>query len=123
MVTGPTILVVDDDEAILVLMRRLLRQSGFNPLTASSGVEALQHLLTSPPDLVLLDLSLEDVDGEQFMDQVREQGRRIPVLIVSGRNLSEDEIRTIGAVGALQKPFEVADLIRSIHRSLDLVRC
>lgn len=123
MATGATILVVDDDDSIRVLMKSLLRQHGFSPRTASSGAAALEQVRENGVDLVLLDLGLQDIRGEELVARLREIDQEIPVVIVSGRHLSEDEVSTIGAVDALQKPFEIDELLRAIRRILQPIRC
>lgn len=121
MATDATIIVVDDDELILVLMRRLLRQHGFTPIAVSSGEEALDHVESSAPDLILLDLGLQDVAGKEFMARLRQVSPLVPVVIVSGRSLSRREVSKLGAVDFLQKPFEIDALIGSIRRTLESV--
>lgn len=123
MAINPTILVVDDDDSILVLMRSLLRQRGFTPLTASSGSAALATLETGRPDLVLLDLGLQDMRGEEWIRRLRQRNDRTPVVIVSGQALSESELSAMGAAGAMHKPFAIDDLIRVIRESLEPVGC
>lgn len=121
MATDATIVVVDDDELILILMRSLLRQHGFTPIAVSSGEEALDHVRLDSPDLILLDLGLQDMAGEEFMARLRQKDPLVPVMIVSGRSLSRNEVSEIGAVDFLQKPFEVSKLIGSIRRNLEPV--
>jgi DNA-binding response OmpR family regulator len=119
MTPDPTILVVDDDEPILHLMRSLLRQYSFRSLTASSGRQALETIQAEVPDLILLDLGLPDMSGEELLEKIhRISGRSIPVLILSGHQLSEEEWSQAGAAGALQKPFEVSALIQQIRQHL-----
>jgi two-component system, OmpR family, KDP operon response regulator KdpE len=119
MTPGPTILVIDDDEPILELMTSLLRQYSFRPMTASSGREALEAIRTETPDLVLLDLGLPDMSGEKLLEEIlRISGRSIPVVILSGHQLTEEEWSESGAVGALQKPFDVRHLIDQIRQNL-----
>jgi two-component system, OmpR family, KDP operon response regulator KdpE len=119
MTPDSTILVIDDDEPILQLMRSLLRQYSFRSLTASSGREALEIIRTDAPDLILLDLGLPDMAGEKLLEEIhRISGRSIPVVILSGHQLSEEEWLQSGAVGALQKPFEVSTLIQQIRQHL-----
>lgn len=121
MATDATIIVVDDDELILVLMRRLLRQYGFTPIVVSSGEKALEQVASSAPDLILLDLGLQDVAGKEFMARLRQVSPLVPVVIVSGRSLSPGEVSKLGAADFLQKPFEIDALIGSIRRTLEAV--
>jgi DNA-binding response OmpR family regulator len=119
MTPGPMILVVDDDEPILELMTSLLRQYSFRSMTASSGREALEAIRTESPDLVLLDLGLPDMSGEKLLEEILTiSDRSIPVVILSGHQLTEEEWSRTGAVGALQKPFDVRQLIEQIRQHL-----
>jgi len=112
----PTILVVDDDLPILTLMRSLLREFGFEPVTATSGEEAIAHARATAPALVLLDKHMPGMTGGEVIRTLRaEFGGEIPILILSGDRVSESELRGLGADGAVQKPFDVAALIAKIR--------
>jgi len=117
---NPIILVVDDDEPILGLMRNLLREFKFDALIASSGVAALERARETPPDLVLLDLNMPGMSGPEAIQAFRaeEKLREVPILILSGEPVSPQELASIGAQGAVQKPFDLPVLIEQIRSSL-----
>jgi CheY-like chemotaxis protein len=120
MTHKPKILVVDDDQPILALMRSLLREFQFEPLTASSGAEALEIASRDVPDLILLDISMPKMSGEEAIRAFRCNPAlaRVPIVIVSGHTISPSEIARLGADGAIQKPFDVPDLVRNIRERL-----
>jgi two-component system phosphate regulon response regulator PhoB len=117
----PTILVVDDDAPILALMRNVLREFGFDAVTAISGEQALVAARSRRPSLVLVDKNMPGMRGEEVVRALRaEPGlSHLPVLILSGEPMSSAEIRSIQADGAVTKPFDIMALIGEIRRHLD----
>lgn len=111
----PTILVVDDDLPILILMRSLLREFGFEAVTAATGEEALGHARAKPPALVLLDKNMPGMPGDAVIRALRAEFEALPILILSGDPLSKAEIAELGVDGAVQKPFDVPSLIAQIR--------
>jgi len=89
-----TILVVDDDPGILDMHRRLVEQAGRRAVTARNGREALAHIEEQIPDLILLDLTMPEMDGFAVLDELRarESTREIPVIILTARLLSEVDL-------------------------------
>jgi DNA-binding response OmpR family regulator len=112
----PTILVVDDDLPILTLMRSLLREFGFEPVTAATGQEALEYARKLSPALVLLDRHMPGMKGDEVIRTLRAEFESLPILIVSGDPVSRDELDALGADDAVQKPFDVAALIARIRQ-------
>ncbi|HVT03802.1 MAG TPA: response regulator [Thermoanaerobaculia bacterium] len=119
----PVILVVDDDEPILGLMRTVLREFKFDPITASSGAAALEKAREGSPDLILLDMNMPGMSGHEAVKafQADEKLRSVPILIVSGEPVSPGDLEAIGALGAVQKPFDLPLLIEQIHAALQPV--
>lgn len=112
----PRVFVVDDEAAILLLMDRVLRAHDFEPMTFPSGSEALARIPTERPSLVLLDLNMPGMSGEEFIRALRTNcDATVPVLILSGERLCEEEVQEIGASGAIQKPFQMTALIDAIR--------
>ncbi|HEX2834336.1 MAG TPA: response regulator [Thermoanaerobaculia bacterium] len=113
----PVILVVDDDGPILLLMRNLLREFGFEPVAADSGPKALEAARKRTPDLILLDRNMPGMNGDEVLQQMRAHDTlaNVPVLILSGEPLEPEEIRRIGATGAVLKPFDVPQLVETIR--------
>jgi DNA-binding response OmpR family regulator len=114
----PVILVVDDDGPILVLMRSLLKEFGFQAVTAESGQKAIDAAREQRPALVLLDKNMPGMAGDQVISRLRgELGmEKLPILILSGEHLTRAELSELGADGAVQKPFDVMLLIEQIRR-------
>ena len=113
----PVILVVDDDAPITILMRSLLREFGFEPVTARSGGEAVEAARQRHPDLVLLDKNMPGMLCEEVISALRsiDGDRRTPILILSGDSCSHEEIAALDADAAVQKPFDVQALVGRIR--------
>lgn len=113
------ILVIDDDEPILRLMSSILREFNFEPVTAKSGLEAIGKADQLHPDLILLDMNMPGMSGRQVIERFRSDGSpSVPILILSGEPVSEDELREVRADGAIQKPFDLNDLLGKIRHHL-----
>ena len=113
----PVILVVDDDAPILLLMRNLLREFGFDTVAANSGPKALEEARRRTPNLILLDRNMPGMSGDEVLRELRGDAplAEVPVLILSGEPMAPDEIRSLGATGAVLKPFDVSALIDTIR--------
>ncbi len=124
MSESKTILVVDDDGPILVLMKNLLREFGFQAVIASTGEEAIAAARQQHPALVLLDKNMPGMTGHEIIRALRaEKGmERLPILILSGEPLDRRDLAALGADGAVQKPFDIPALISQIRRHLDAER-
>lgn len=111
------ILVVDDDAPILMLMRSLLREFGFDAVTASTGEEAVAAARDRRPALILLDRNMPGMHGDDVVRALRDDVGLdgVPILILSGDPVSRAELATLGVDGAVQKPFDVPTLIAQIR--------
>ena len=111
-----TILVVDDDEQILDFLRLKLMGSGYNVLTASNGIEALEQAKTQEPDIMVLDLTMPRMDGFETLKEIRDFSA-IPVIFLSARGADADKIKglELGADDYLSKPFNPDELIARIE--------
>lgn len=107
-----TILVVDDDVYIGNMLEEVLHKEGYGVLRAYSGSEALLLLASDRPDLVLLDLMLPGLNGEEVLAAI--QG--IPVIVVSARAEAEDKVSLLlgGAADYVTKPFDISELLARI---------
>jgi DNA-binding response OmpR family regulator len=121
MPAKPTILVVDDDAPILALMRNLLREFGFDAVTAASGQEALSAAREQTPALVLVDKNMPGMTGEEVIAALRalEGFDKVPILILSGAPVNSDELVALRADGAVMKPFDVIALVDQIRSFTD----
>ncbi len=106
------ILIIDDDEAIGNLEQEVLERAGYHILRAYSGTEALLLLNTNCPDLILLDLMLPGLSGEEVLPRL--QG--IPVIVVSAKATVQDKVNLLlgGAADYLTKPFDTKELLARV---------
>lgn len=106
------ILIIDDDAAIGDLEQEVLERAGYGVLRAYSGTEALLHLKTGRPDLILLDLMLPGLSGETLLPQLR----GIPVIVVSAKTAVQDKVGLLlgGAADYLTKPFDTKELLARV---------
>lgn len=114
-----TVLSVDDDQDLQVVIRHYLEAEGYQILTAGNGAEMLSKLETATPDIILLDLILPDNDGLSLLTQIRGKSKAA-VIVVSGKDETADRIvgLEMGADDYLTKPFEMRELSARIKAVL-----
>lgn len=107
-----TILIIDDDAAIGDLAQEVLEREGYAVQRAYSGTEALLLLKEQRPDLVLLDLMLPGLSGEEVLSRIQD----IPVIVVSARTAVQDKVGLLlgGAADYLTKPFDTKELLARV---------
>jgi two-component system KDP operon response regulator KdpE len=117
--SGPRVLVVDDDRAVRRFLRASLTAHDYTVFEATSGQEALAAVVTSRPDVVILDLGLPDLEGIEVTRQLREWGQ-VPIIILSVRDHETDKIAALdaGADDYLTKPFGVGELMARLRAAL-----
>ncbi len=117
-----TVLVVDDDLLVAELLQVHLETAGYVVRHASDGAAALRAVEAEPPDLVLLDVMMPDVDGWTVLSQVRSQPATstLPVVLLTGKSMPADQVRgwNLGASGFLSKPFSAEDLLAKVDQVL-----
>ena len=113
------VLVVEDDAEIADVLRRSLRQEGYEVRTRADGVEALDVATGFVPDLVVLDLGLPRLDGVEVCRRLRAEGD-VPILMLTARAETEDRVGGLdsGADDYLVKPFERSELLARIRALL-----
>ncbi|GAA1511248.1 response regulator transcription factor [Kribbella lupini] len=115
------LLVVDDEATVRELLSATLRFAGFSVASASTGAEAIAAATREPPDLVLLDVMLPDVDGFEVVRQLRDRpGHPVPVLFLTARDRQADKVTglSLGADDYVTKPFDLEELIARIRAIL-----
>ncbi|MCI0587268.1 MAG: sigma-54 dependent transcriptional regulator [Planctomycetes bacterium] len=115
------ILVVDDEKMIRWSLRTRLEQAGYSVEEAETGEAALAAAGRETPDLVLLDIRLPDVSGEEVLKSLRAAAPDVPVVMMTAHASVEGAVAAIkqGAYDYLVKPFEVSDLLLTVGRALD----
>lgn len=124
-VSQPTVLVVDDEEAIAEAVRARLQSEGYEVLVAGDGPEAIRACEESRPDLVVLDLMLPGMDGLEVCQAIQ-RDRWVPVLMLTARTEEADKVAgfAVGADDYLTKPFSLRELavrVRAILRRVERV--
>ncbi|MCR4961516.1 MAG: response regulator transcription factor [Lachnospiraceae bacterium] len=112
MGTNAAILIVDDDENIGNMLEEALRTEGYRPIRAYSGTEALMILEREKPDLILLDLMLPGLSGEDVLSKIK----GIPAIIMSAKSDVDHKVKLLyeGACDYVTKPFVISELLARI---------
>lgn len=117
------ILVVEDEESLLKLESILLTSKGYEVQGVTTGQEALDAISGNPPDLVLLDIMLPEMDGFEVCRRIKEnpKTRDLPVVMLTAKKSREDMARgqEVGADWYITKPFKSANVIETIQRFLN----
>ena len=115
-----TILIIDDSPYIVDGLAALLKRKGYNPLTAYGGDEAISILATTLPDLILLDIMMEPMDGWETLDHIKANPvtNDIPVLMFSAKKITSEEAHdhSLNIEDFVSKPVNPAHLMESIKR-------
>jgi len=115
------ILIVDDESTIRELLTRALRQAGYNIHTAADGEIALEHFQAHTFDLIITDLKMPRMDGEQLVQRVRALAPHIPVLVLTGHGSveAEERLHALGVSRVLYKPLRsLAELVSLVKQLL-----
>ena len=118
-IVGGVILVVDDEPQIHRFLKPALETAGFSALRAETGAQALRIAATASPNLVLLDLGLSDMDGQEVLAKLREFSE-VPVIVLSARDHETEKIKALdsGANDYVEKPFGMGELLARIRNML-----
>ena len=118
--TGPQVLVVEDNERNMKLFCDVLQASGFRTLEATTGERAVELALEHRPDLVLMDIQLPGIDGVEALDRLRADDKfaSAPVLALTAQAMEGDRERFLAAGfdGYLSKPVDIADFVATVKR-------
>ncbi|MFB6291563.1 MAG: response regulator [Candidatus Bipolaricaulia bacterium] len=114
-----TILVVEDDEKQIEVLRLYLEKDGYKVIEATDGIEALRVFREKKPDLILLDLMLPKMEGEKVCKRIR-QDSEVPIIMLTAKTTQKDKIEglDIGADDYVTKPFERGELLARIRANL-----
>ncbi|HEY7668163.1 MAG TPA: response regulator [Actinomycetota bacterium] len=124
MADAPRLLLVDDDPVILRLLQVNFRLEGYEIDTAADGALALASAQERPPDIVVLDMMLPDLPGEEVCRRMRTTPElaEVPVIFLTGRTEGPDPAEAglgPGPVDLIAKPFDPADVVEVVRRRLE----
>ncbi len=117
------ILLVEDDRSIAYFVQTVLEANGYQVLTAERCQQGILMLSSHTPDLVVLDLGLPDMDGQEYIRIVR-RSSMIPIIVLSARTEEADKVSALdlGANDYITKPFGTAELLARVRASLRIAR-
>jgi two-component system KDP operon response regulator KdpE len=116
MTEGPRILMIEDEQEIRRFLRVSLASQGYRPVESACGKDGVLQAASQPPDLIILDLGLPDIDGMEVIREVR-QWSKVPIIILSARGQEHEKVSALdaGADDYLTKPFSVGELLARIR--------
>lgn len=114
-----TALIVEDENSISNFLSTVLTVNNFNVIRATTGSEAFMMISSHCPDIVLLDLGLPDMDGQNIISKIREWSN-VPIIVVSARSREKDKVDALnaGADDYITKPFGTSELIARVNTAL-----
>ena len=115
-----TILIVEDDSGLQKYLKELLLDNGFSAQSASDGIQALNSISKSEPDLVILDLGLPNMSGEAVCMEIRKKYPDLPVIILTAKDAVSDIVQglNLGADDYMTKPFVADELLARVKARL-----
>ena len=115
----PLILLIDDEPQILRALKTILGANHFRIISATNGEQGLALAASQSPDVIILDLTLPDIDGIQLCEQIREWSA-VPIIVLSVRDSEKDKVAALdkGADDYLTKPFGIEELLARIRVAL-----
>ncbi len=118
------ILVVDDEQIILDSIRKLLRKEDYKIFTVSSVNDGLEKIKNTDINIVLTDLMMPDIDGLEFMQMIKKDNPKIPVIMITGFATINTALQAtqMGAFDYIAKPFSKKELLGVLKRATELVR-
>jgi CheY-like chemotaxis protein len=120
--SAPHVLIVDDDPSIRRLIELTLRKAGYRYSLAANGLRAIELMEAEPPDLVICDLMMPEVDGFQLLMIVKSTATlaHIPVVIITagGQQHQVERALRLGAVACLFKPFSTHEFLSTLEKAL-----
>ena len=112
------ILVVDDDDEVVDVLKRALDGSGYRVETASNGLEAFEHLKDPQCKCMLLDVNMPKLNGIELLLLMQSEGIEIPTIVMAGfTDFNDDEMKNFANVAEFfQKPFTIKDMLAAIEK-------
>lgn len=117
----PTLVIIEDNKDLVEYIKEFLKEhGGLNVIGFHTGVEGLKHLKSNKPDIIIVDLQLEDIHGEALCKQIREVYSDVPIIILTGNKSQESIISCLnaGADDYITKPFNSDELLARVRARL-----
>ena len=123
-IVAATILCIDDEPAVGVILEHTLTRAGHRPMLVSSVEDAMRVIAHTPADLIIADYRLPGLTGIDLLSRLEQEGHRIPVIIMTGYSSIEHAVTSIksGAIDYLTKPIRSETLEIAVHQALEVVR-
>jgi len=117
----PCIFLIDDDVSVLRAVGRLVRSHGYEVSTFSSGIQGAEAICKEPPDCVIVDVQMPEINGLDLMNEVITSGVRVPFVFITGFPKIEDRAAAMaaGAVAFIEKPFDADNLLDKLHEIVE----
>ena len=112
----PTVLVIDDDPDVRGILGMLLSREGYEVVTAIDGAAALEHVKDERIGLIVLDLQMPRLDGDQFRRVYQERGGHAPILLVTAAEVAPDDLERLGVSAYIPKPFDIDEVLETANR-------
>ena len=117
-----TALIIEDNDNNLELIRFILEQAGYKTRFAMTGLEGVQQAVSIPPDFIILDIQLPDINGLEVLKRIRAHpvGAVVPVIAMTSYAMSGDRERLLaaGCTAYIEKPIDPARVIKEIEEAL-----
>lgn len=114
-----TALIIEDNDNNLELIRFILQQAGYRVRFAMTGMEGVQQALTIPPDFIILDIQLPDINGLEVLKRIRANpvGQTVPIIAMTSYAMSGDKERLLnaGCTSYIEKPIDPMTVIAQIE--------
>jgi two-component system, OmpR family, response regulator len=112
------VLVINDIPLILDLVAYVVQMAGYEVTPVSDAHTALEQIETTTPDLILLDVMMPQMSGYQFIEELRERHQTIPIVLLTVKEHTPEEVEHLGVAGHLRKPFRQSELLSLLHKLL-----
>lgn len=120
----PKLLVIDDEPAILEMIQNHFTLRGYEVLTAVDGEEGLRGVEAEQPDVVLLDLKMKKIDGDEFIRRVRERDLSTRIIVITGYQdeALREKVERLGVDAFLEKPASILDIQKKVQELIGASR-